>query len=185
MISMPTSSLSLALAVSAVTVSVVAAQEAFPEPGPQHELLKQMTGDWNAKMTCNFPGTEGPIETSGTYSAKLDVGGFFLIGEFKSEFFGQPFQGHSITGYNQFEKKYKGVWVDSMGPFLYHTEAEFSQDGKTYKETMTGPGPDGKPMKFRSVIDIKDDDHMQMTMFIVGEEGKEQKMMEIEYTRKD
>ena len=166
------------------TFALLHAQEEYPKPGPEHDLLKQMAGEWDAKMTCNFPGTDGPIETTGSYSAKLDVGGFFLIGQFKSEFFGQPFKGHSITGYNQFEKKYKGVWVDSMGPYLYNTTAEFSKDGKTYKEKMTGPGPDGKPINFRSVIEIKDDDHMQMTMYMIGEDDKESQMMKIDYTRK-
>lgn len=164
--------------------SALHAQEEYPKPGPEHDLLKQMTGEWDAKMTCNFPGTEGAIETTGSYNAKMDVGGFFLIGDFKSEFFGQPFKGHSITGYNQFEKKYTGVWVDSMGPFLYNTTAEFSKDGKTYTEKMNGPGPDGKPINFRSVIEIKDDDHMQMTMYMIGEDDKESQMMKIDYTRK-
>lgn len=174
----------VAAATFVCTFSALQAQEEYPKPGPEHELLKQLAGEWDAKLECNFPGTEGPIEATGSYSAKLDVGGFFLIGQFQSEFFGQPFKGHSITGYNQFEKKYTGVWVDSMGPFLYNTTAEFSKDGKTYTEKMNGPGPDGKPINFRSVIEIKDDDHMQMTMYMIGEDDKESQMMKIDYTRK-
>ena len=171
------------LAVLASIVSLVEAEDELPKPGPEHQLLAQFAGEWDAKLTCNFPGTEGPIETSGSQSAKLDVGGFFLIANFKSEFFGQPFKGHAVTGYDPFQKKYTGVWVDSMGPGVYQTTGEFTKDGKTYNETMTGPGQDGKPVKFRSVMKINDENHMTFTMYSV-EEGKDTQMMKIEYTRK-
>ncbi len=182
----PMKTLTIALAAIAATFTFAAAdaQEEFPKPGPQHELLKQMEGEWDAKMVCNFPGIDEPIETTGAMSAKLDIGGFFLISEFTSEFFGQPFKGRAMTGYNPFQKKYTGVWIDSMGPALYNTVGEFSKDGKTFNETMTGPGPDGKEIKFRSVTEIKDKDHTTFTMFMIDEEDKEVQMMKIEYTRK-
>ena len=160
------------------------AEDEFPQPGPEHKRLAKMAGEWEAKLTCNFPGTDGPIETTGSQTSKMDLGGFFLVADFKSEFFGQPFQGHGITGYDPFQKKYTGVWIDSMGPGVYRTEGEFTKDGKTYNETMTGPGPDGKPIKFRSEIKLKDDDHMTFTMYTQDDKGKESQMMKIEYTRK-
>lgn len=176
--------LSLFAALLVLSASMVTAQDEFPQPGPEHKQLAKLAGEWDAKLTCNFPGTEGPIETSGTQSSKMDLDGFFLIADFKSEFFGKPFQGHGITGYDPFKKKYTGVWIDSMGPGIYLTQGEFTKDGKTYNETMTGPGPDGEPIKFRSVIKIKDDDHMTFTMFTIDEKEKETEMMKIEYTRK-
>jgi hypothetical protein len=175
--------LSLAAALTFLAASISVAEDEFPKPGPQQERLKQLAGDWNAKITCNFPGTDGPTESSGKQTAKMDIGGYFLVADFTGEFAGQPFKGHSITGYDPFQKKYTGVWVDSMGPALYNTVGEWDKAGKTYTEQMQGPGPDGKPIKFRSVTKITDDNHMQFTMSMVGEDDQEAKMMEIQYSR--
>jgi hypothetical protein len=157
----------------------------FPKPGPEHEVLKQLEGTWEGDMKCHFPQAEGaPSTVKAQYTAKMDVGNFFLIGEIKSEFFGQPFQGRVITGYDPFQKKYTGVWVDSMSPALYMTQGEWDKSNKTYNETMEGPGPDGKPMKFRSVSMVKGEDELHFTMYGPGEDGKEALMMEITYKRK-
>ena len=67
---------------------------------------------------------------------------------------------------------------------MYTTAGQFDKAGKVFTETMEGPGHDGKSVKFRIVTEIKDKDHMQFTMRIVGADGKEKAMMEIEYTRK-
>ena len=93
-------------------------------------------------------------------------------------------EGRGIDGYDQNKKKYTGVWVDSMSstPLLL----EGTRDEKTKILTMTGdhPGPDGKPVKFKTTSFSKDKNHHTFTMYMIGEDKKEQEMMTIEYTRK-
>ena len=113
-----------------------------------------------------------------------DLGGFFLVSEFKGEMAGKPFQGRSLTGYDPFKKKYVGVWVDSMSPGIYNTEGAFDKSGKVLTETMEGPCPEGKPMRMRLVTQIKDNDHVHFQMHLRGDDGKEALMLEIAYTRK-
>jgi hypothetical protein len=181
------SAIRLILAVFIVLAATLARAEElpqFPKPGPEHELLRQLAGEWDAAMKCNFEPGKPPIESTGTYTGKMEVGGFFLITEYKGEFAGQPFQGRGTSGYDSFQKKYKGTWVDSMSPAIYHTEGSFDKAGKVFSERMEGPGPDGKPMKMRMTTEIKDADHMVFTMYNIDKDGKETQAMEIAYTRK-
>lgn len=178
-------SMRLLLATTAVlvlTISGAWAQE-FPKPSAEHEQLKLLAGEWDAQIKCHQPG-KGLEESKGTYSGKLDVGGFFLVTKFDGEIGGQPFQGRGFSGYDPTKKKYVGVWIDSMSPAIYQTEGEFDKSGKTYNEIMEGPSPDGKPMKMRMTTEVKDADHLLFKMFAPGEDGKEAMMMEIAYSRK-
>jgi hypothetical protein len=163
--------------------SGVRAQD-FPKPTAEHDLLKQMAGVWDAQIKCTFEPGKPPQESKGEFSAKLDLGGFFLVTEIKAELAGMPFQGRGLTGYDPFKKKYVGVWVDSMSPALYTIEGSFDKSGKVFTEMMEGPDPKGKPMKMRAVTEVKGNERMQFSMFARGDDGKESLMMEIAYTRK-
>jgi hypothetical protein len=172
-----------ALALLVLSAGGTLAQD-FPKPGPEHEQLKQLAGVWDAQVKFYpQPGTAAQ-ESKGESTAKLDVGGFFLVTEFKGQMFGGQFQGRGITGYDPNKKKYSGVWIDSMSPAIYHTEGAFDKSGKIYNETMEGPDPEGKPMKMRMTTEFKDKDHMHFKLFGPGKDGKEQLVMEIAYTRK-
>jgi Protein of unknown function (DUF1579) len=172
------------LLVAAIVVCVGSARaQDFPKPGAEHERLKQMAGIWDAQVKATFePGKT--LESKGVFTAKLDVGGFFLVTEFKGELAGEKFQGRGLTGYDPFKKKYVGVWVDSMSPGIYTSTGAFDSSGKVLTETMEGPDPKGNPMKFRAVTTVKDNDHMHFQMFAPNKEGKEELTMEIAYTRK-
>jgi hypothetical protein len=155
----------------------------FPKPSAEHERLKQLAGVWDAHVKSNFePGK--PQESKGEFTTALDLGGFFLVTEFKGELAGAKFHGRGITGYDPFKKKYVGVWVDSMSPAVYTSEGSFDQSGKVFTESMEGPDPKGKPMKMRIVTEVKDSNHMRFSMYVRGEDGKEALMMETAYTRK-
>jgi hypothetical protein len=57
----------------------------------------------------------------------------------------------------------------------------FDKSGKVLTATAEGPGPDGKPAKWKSVTTLKDDDTMEFTMS-VGD--SKEPMMTISYKRK-
>ena len=164
-------------------VAATNAQEG-PKPGPEHEKLKQMAGEWEAKTKLHIPGVPA-TESAGEYKAAMDVGGLFLVGQFKGEMLGQTFIGRGLTGYDTFKKKNTGVWVDSMSTAIYTTEGSWDASGKVLTEHMEGPDPaTGKTMKMRTVLEIADKDRMTMKMYGPDPEGKEFLMMEIVYTRK-
>ena len=165
-------------------IASAARTQDFPKPSAEHERLKQMAGVWDAAVKCSFEPNKAPQESKGVFTAKMDVGGFFLVTEFKGELAGQAFQGRGLTGYDPFKKTYVGVWVDSMSPGIYTTAGAFDHSGKVFTETMEGPDPMGSPMKFRAVTTVKDNDQMHFQVFTPSKDGKELLMMEIAYSRK-
>jgi len=147
-------------------------------PGPEHAVLKRLEGTWNATVKM------GDSETPGTATYKLECSGLWLVSDFRSEFGGQPFQGRGLDSYDPAKKKYVSVWVDSMTTRPLLLEGEFDKAKKTLTMTGEGPGMDGKPAKYRNTTHIPDDDHLTFTMFLTGADGKETKVMTIEYVKK-
>jgi hypothetical protein len=147
-----------------------------PKPGPEHEHLKQMEGVWDA--TVNIGGQE----SKGTMTYKMDLGGMWLVGMFEGDFFGQKFQGRAADTYDPASKKYVGVWIDSMSTRPMVSEGTFDPEKRIMTMMGEGPGQDGKMVKHKSTLEIKDKDNMIMKMY--GPEGKDEPMMTITYKRK-
>jgi hypothetical protein len=166
------------LAMSALLAPAVWAQPPLPKPGPEHEHLKQMEGTWEANV--KFPGGE----SKGTMTYKMELGGLWLLSNFKGQFGGQPFQGKGIDGYDSVKKKYVSIWVDSMSMAPMISEGTFDKERKVLTMFGEGPAMEGKMTKYKSVIEIKDHDTMVFTMSGPLKEGKEQSMLTITYTRK-
>jgi len=79
-----------------------------PTPGPEHQQLKRLEGDWIATVKSFWS------ESKGTMTYKLECGGLWLVSDFRGEFGGQKFQGRGLDTYDAQKKKYVSVWVDSM-----------------------------------------------------------------------
>ncbi len=168
------------LAVAVVALSAVGAfGQEFPKPGPQHELIKQGEGTWDAVAK----GPEG-MEAKGTATGKMACGGLWLVSDFKMDMLGMEFHGHGLDGYDVDKKKYVSVWVDSMSTAPLVFEGDYNAATKTLTQTAKGKGMDGKPTTFKSVLKTKDKDHHVFQMFVAGADGKESLMMTIEYTRR-
>jgi Protein of unknown function (DUF1579) len=159
-----------------VTASLTRAQEP-PKPGPEHEKLKAMVGDWDASV--KFAGGE----SKGKASWKLDFGGFYLVEDFEGEFGGMKFKGRGQTGYCPIKKTYVSTWIDSMSPSPMIMTGQFDKEGKTFTEEGEGPNMEGKMTKFKSVSKMADDDTINFVMYEV-KDGKDNEVMSITYKRK-
>jgi hypothetical protein len=153
-----------AVALALLAAPVAQAQEG-PKPGPEHEVLKKMVGNWD--LTMKF----GGMETKGTVTYKMELGGLWLTSNLESELFGTKFQGKGLDTYDPARKKYVGVWVDSMASSPMLLEGSFDKEKKTLTMTGSGPGMDGKPTKYKSVSVMPDDDTINFSMYIG--DGKE------------
>lgn len=152
--------------------------QAPPKPGPEHELLKQSEGTWDATIKM------GPAESKGVSTYKMDLGGLWLFSTFKGEFGGAPFSGRGVDGYDAGKQKYVGAWVDSMDSSLMTSEGTYDKATKTM--TMKGQmkGQDGKLATHTMTTVHKDADTMVWTMAGPGPDGKEAVMMTITYKRR-
>ena len=154
----------IAVIVAAALVLHVGSQEA-PKPGPEHELLKEREGSWNTTMKA------GGMESKGTVTYKMELGGFWLTGAMESELFGTKFSGKSLESYHPQKKKYVSVWVDSMSSAPVIMEGTYDKENKTLTMAGEGPGMDGKATKYRSISKMPDAATVEMTMYIG--DGKE------------
>jgi hypothetical protein len=148
------------VAVVAALVAVPAVAQEFPRPGPEHEVLKAREGTWETTMKA------GGMEFKGAVTYKMELGGLWLVGSMDSDLGGMKFSGKSLDTYDAARKKYVGLWVDSMSVAPVTMEGTLDKGTKTLTMEGSGPGPDGKATKYKSVSEMKDDDTVLMTMYI-------------------
>ena len=180
-------------------------------PSKEHQVLKKFDGDWEFKAKCNAPGME-PMEGTGTETARVTFGGFWLSCEEKGMMKNKDFSGQGFMGWDPQKKKYCGVWVDSMSPFLSRYEGEADSSGKVFTFKFMGTedhksgksakdaeskeygkelgktgketGKEGMKCPDRMVQEIKDQDHRTLKFYGKDDSGKESLWTEITYTRK-
>jgi Protein of unknown function (DUF1579) len=155
----------------------------LPKPGPEHQMLKQDEGVWDASVEAFMAPGAPPNVSKGTETNRLTGGGLWLVSDFKSEFMGQPFEGHGITGWDPAKKKFVGTWVDSMTTSLSVAESTYDPSTKTVTGWMEGQDENGKAAKMKTTMQWKDPDTRVFTMFDT-KDGKETPTLRITYTRK-
>jgi hypothetical protein len=160
-----------------LTASTARAQEP-PKPGTEHEKLKQLEGTWDC--TIKMMG----VESKGVMKYKMEVGGLWLVSDFVGEFGGMKFTGKGLDTYDAQKKKYVGVWVDAFSTSPLNMTGEYDAAGKVLTMEGEGPGPDGKPMKYRMVQSHKDADTIDWSMASPGPDGKWAIMLEMTYKRR-
>jgi len=183
--------LALALTASALQSEKPAAKPSAPEgmppipqPGPEHAVLKNDEGTWDAtvEMMMGPPGAP-PTVSKGVETNTL-VGGMWLVTDFKSTMMDQPFQGHGIAGWDAGKKKYVSNWVDNMSTGFSLGESTYDPATKTMAGWMEGPDMTGKVSKMRSVVEYKDPETRVFSMYMTGPDGKEAQTMKITYKRR-
>lgn len=159
----------------------------------EHELLKQFEGSWRSslKMWMGGPIEDGgrpaePMESAGMMKSELILGGRFLSQEYKDD--NGMFEGRGLFGYNTVEKRWEGLWVDSMATFMMTERGSYDAATKTWtmSDEMLDPGS-GHMMRKRSVLTVESESRHTMAMYftpLAGKnEGVESKCMEIVYER--
>jgi hypothetical protein len=127
------------------------------------------------------PDPQAPITSQGTARFSLMMGGRYLRQDFRGEFEGNKFQGMGLTGYDNAQKKYVGIWIDNHGTGIMHSEGTYDVKTNTLTEIAVSNSPLGE-MKMKMVSKYLDQDKFLLTMYSVTPAG-EQKQMEISYTR--
>ena len=153
----------------------------YMTPGPAHQQLAKMVGNWNATITQNMGGQEAKSEGTATYDMVL--GGRYLHSSMKGTVMGMPLEGMGLDAYDNATKEFISIWIDNMGTGVMYMKGKL--DDKTNLITYWGSMVDpmtGKDQKIKSVMKQLDDDHMTMEMFTVENE-QEMKNMQIEYSR--
>jgi Protein of unknown function (DUF1579) len=161
--------------IAALLLSLPVAAQEPAKPGPEHEILKKMEGNWETVMAA------GGAEFKGIATYKMELGGLWLIGTLDTDMGGMKFTGKSLETFDAAKKKYTSIWVDSMSTGSVHMESTYDAAKKTLTAAGEGPGMDGKNTKFKSVSDMSNPDKIVMTMWMG--DGKDPAFV-ITYSRK-
>lgn len=160
-------------------------------PGKMHEHLTKGVGTWEGKTTSWMHPDAPPSKSTCTTVITEMMGGRFTRGETKGSFDmgdGNPmaFEGFGLYGYNNTTEKFESTWCDNFGTMMLNFTGTLSDDGKVltwesgkFKDCMTGADS-----YMRMTETYKNSDEMTLEMYGPGMDGKETKMMMIEYTRK-
>jgi hypothetical protein len=147
-------------------------------PGPNQELMKQLTGNHNYTMKMWMAPGQPPTESTGKRSAEMLLGGRFLEEKYSGTFMNMPFEGIGWLGYDNAGKEWVGSWIDNMGTGIMTSHGTYANN----MWSMTGESTDpttGKKWTSRSTLKIVDPNTFTMEMFGMGPDGKEMKMFEM------
>jgi hypothetical protein len=155
-----------------------------------HKHLTEKAGVWEGKVKMWMDPSMPPTESNCTTTISVMMDGRFTRGETKGKMdmgMGEPmpFEGFGLYGYNNTTKKYESTWVDNLGTMMMSLTGELSADKKvmTWNGKFTDP-MSGQPTWMREVETTNSADSMTLEMYGPGMDGKDMKMMEIQYTRK-
>ncbi|MCE3281681.1 MAG: hypothetical protein K0Q66_418 [Chitinophagaceae bacterium] len=156
----------------------------YATPGKMHEWLAKSNGTWEGDITSYWEDPSKPTMSKGTAVYKTILNGLYQEGVHTGKMGEMPFEGRSLTAYDNAKKVWISTWVDNMGSGVMKLEGVY--DEKTKSMTLKGFAVDpmsGKESGVREVITFIDDNNQKMEMYCeMG--GKEQKMMEIVSKRK-
>lgn len=159
----------------------------YSTPGEMHSMLAKSDGLWNGENTMWMENGAKPMTSTSEAVNKMIFGGRYQVSEHKGDFMGMPFEGMSITGYDNSKKKFVSTWIDNMGTGIMNMEGVWNASTKSieFKGKMTDPSRPGKDCNVREVYTFVDDNTQKMEMYGPdAKTGKEFKTMEIKYTRK-
>lgn len=155
-------------------------------PGKEQAMLAKQDGAWKAETTMWMAPDAPPMTSTGNVENKMIMGGRYQHMNFKGIMMGAPFEGMSITGYDNARKVWTSSWIDNMSTGLMNLDGTWDEATKTFTYTgkMVCPA-NGKMCDIKETIKMVDDKTMLMEMWGPDlKTGKSYKNMEIKMTRK-
>jgi hypothetical protein len=157
--------------------------EAAGKPGPGHQALNALEGNWKAEVKCWMEPGGSPEVSQGTAHASWKLNGRFLEEEFHGQMMGKPFTGRTLLGFDNTKQTFNSVWVSDMQTSMFTSEGKGDNGNKviTLKGKSTCPATGHKDIPMKTVLRVISPDKHVLEMFD-GSKG-DAKTMEITYTR--
>src|SRR3989338_2792101 len=113
---------------------MMANMEAYTTPNEHHDVLKTLEGNWQAEVKFWMDPAQEPQTSTGTSNATMIFGGRFLEQTYTGMMMDQPFEGRGILGYDNIQKEFQGIWIDSMGTGIMKSTGQYDEATKTIAE---------------------------------------------------
>jgi len=151
-------------------------------PGPMHDLMKPMAGNWKTTAKSWMKPGE-PTVSEGTCESSWILGNRYLQSTYKGNMDGMPFEGWGLMGYDNQKQEFVSMWADNMGTGIAMSDGKADPSGKVFTMMTTMNDPQtGAPVPYKMVTKVTDENQYTMSMMNM-KDGKEQTEMEITYTR--
>lgn len=156
------------------------------EPQKEHQWLQKLVGEWAYEGEAAMGPGQPPEKFTGTESVR-SLGGLWFLAEGEGE---MPGGGAATTvmtlGYDPQKKRYVGTWIGTMMTQLWVYDGELDATERVLTLNSEGPSmtTEGKMTQYKDVIEFKNDDHRVLTAHVLGDDGKWQQLMTMNYQRK-
>lgn len=144
--------------------------------------LLRSVGSWTGQVEMQM-GLGAPVQREACSERVTAIlGGLWTWSAFKGKFMGHDFVGHALTGWDNVNKRYACLWIDSTvaGPTV--TTGKYDKKKRVWSLAGSGPGPDGNPMQITQQMSQRSDDRRDCTMKFMH--PLSQMTMKISYARK-
>lgn len=153
-----------------------------PPPAAEHRVLARFAGEWDARLTVNYPGMPAPMRSTGTHVFR-SLGGRWVVGDFEANIAGLPYAGHQVDGYDPERGVYTSWWFDTMSNGPMRSEGTWDPETRTARfEVVEGELPPGT--RQLDTLTWTDDDHFSLRTVWIDAEGAEREVMRSEYARR-
>ena len=158
----------------------------YMTPGDMHKMMASWSGTWTGEVSMwHMPGSAPEKSTSKAVN-KMIMGGRYQLSNHTGNMMGMPFEGQATLAYDNGAKTFISTWIDNAGTGIMVLKGGWDAGSKSM--TLTGKIIDpssgtNRETDIREVFKIIDDNKQVMEMYGPGPDGKEYKMMEINYTR--
>jgi hypothetical protein len=155
-------------------------------PNANHQKLARFVGKWETESGMSMELGAEPVKTKGSAEIEWLYEGRWLIERSEGSMMGMPMKTVTISGYDNFKKKYVSTVVNSTTTGLLHAEGNFDASGKnliTYglmDEPMTGEHD--KTVRYVTRFLDADTFVFEVHDLAIGE--KDNKVIEVTYKRK-
>jgi hypothetical protein len=153
-------------------------------PGPAHQELARLAGDYQTLTRFRIAPGAPPVESSGTAKLVMILDGRFLREENAGTTMGQPYFGMRLVGYNNGSKKYEGIWTYTMSTSMMSLSGASPDGGKTIDFVATFDNPAGVRESLQIVQRRLDDDRFVVELVGNNPDGTPGPRLETTYTRK-
>jgi hypothetical protein len=128
----------------------------FATPGPQHQWLQQLVGEWTFEHVWPKKSDPPPPHATGTETVRA-IGGLWVVGEMTSALMdGRPWWSQVTLGYDPARERFVGTWIGSVMTHLWIYEGQLDTAGEVLTLEAEGPSMTGPGMtRYRDVVELR------------------------------
>jgi hypothetical protein len=151
----------------------------------KHHDLNVLVGRWKGTNRVWFSEDVLVDESMMEGTMRAVLNGRFIIHEYAGSFQGKSIEGVCMMGYDLAQEKFQFSWVDSfhMSTGIMFSEGNSSSNSIMVLGSYPSMGEVKEEWKWRTTIDVVNEDEMVITMYNISPQGDEVKAVETKYKR--